>query len=170
MGDRLAIIDVGRKLVGAVLCPFPWGELGPHLTQCDVTCAKAYLRTKWYHDPSRRLATIDIGRKLGEGCCAPFRGGGAGSPSNDLTHCRLAVAEAYLHTKWHLDPSNRLATIHQRYRQTDRTDRTTVLLGRSWPQNRLYFLWSPYVIGQTIIFLPCSFFLLLPSIFFFFLA
>ena len=26
-------------------------------------------------------------------------------------------------------------------------------------------LWSPYVIGQTIIFLPCSFFL--PSIFFF---
>ena len=65
MGDRLAIINVGRKLVGAVLCPFPWGELGPHLTQCDVTCAKAYLRTKWYHDPSRRLATIDIGRKLG---------------------------------------------------------------------------------------------------------
>ena len=32
------------------------------------------------------------------------------------------------------------------------------------------FLWSPYVIGQTIIFLPCSFFLLLlsSSIFFFF--
>jgi len=25
------------------------------------------------------------------------------------------------------------------------------------------FLWSPYVIGQTIIFLPCSFFLLLLS-------
>jgi len=29
-----------------------------------------------------------------------------------------------------------------------------------------FFLWSPYVIGQTIIFLPCSFFL--PSIFLFF--
>jgi len=29
------------------------------------------------------------------------------------------------------------------------------------------FLWSPYVIEQTIIFLPCSFFLL-PSIFFLF--
>jgi len=28
------------------------------------------------------------------------------------------------------------------------------------------FLWSPYVIGQTIIFLPCSFFLLLSSSFF----
>jgi len=30
------------------------------------------------------------------------------------------MAEAYLHAKLHLDPSNRLATIHQRYRQTDR--------------------------------------------------
>jgi len=33
---------------------------------------------------------------------------------------------------------------------------------------RKYFLWSPYVIGQTIIFLPCGFYLLLS--FFFFLA
>jgi len=34
------------------------------------------------------------------------------------------MAEAYRHAKLHLDPSNRLATIHQRYRQTDRqTDR-----------------------------------------------
>jgi len=30
---------------------------------------------------------------------------------------------------------------------------------------KTHLLWSPYVIGQTIIFLPCSFFL--PSIFFF---
>ena len=35
----------------------------------------------------------------------------------------VAWAEAYLRTKWHLDPSNRLATIHQRYRQTDRQTR-----------------------------------------------
>ena len=35
----------------------------------------------------------------------------------------VARAEAYLHAKFHL-PSNRLATIHQRYRQTDR--QTTV--------------------------------------------
>ena len=34
-------------------------------------------------------------------------------------------AEAYLRVKFHLDPSNRLVTIHQRYRQTHRqTDRT----------------------------------------------
>jgi len=32
------------------------------------------------------------------------------------------------------------------------------------------FLWSPYGIGQTIIFLPCGFFFLLLSSFFFFLA
>ena len=38
---------------------------------------------------------------------------------------------AYLHAKFHLDPSNRLATIHKRhkqtYRQTDRTDRQTTV-------------------------------------------
>ena len=34
------------------------------------------------------------------------------------------MAEAYLHAKFHLDPSSRLDTIHQRYRQ-DRTDRQT---------------------------------------------
>ena len=31
---------------------------------------------------------------------------------------------------------------------------------------RSYFLWSPYVIGQTIIFLPCSFYLLLSFFFY----
>jgi len=36
------------------------------------------------------------------------------------------MAEAYLHDKFHLDPTNRLATVHQRCRQTgqDRQDRT----------------------------------------------
>ena len=38
----------------------------------------------------------------------------------------MARVEAYLLAKFHLDPSNRLATIHQRHRQTDRqTDRQT---------------------------------------------
>jgi len=35
----------------------------------------------------------------------------------DLTQCRLGRGTAYVRTKWHLDPSNRLVTIHQRYRQ-----------------------------------------------------
>ena len=37
----------------------------------------------------------------------------------------MARAEAYLQAKFHLDPSNHLATIHQRYRQTGQTDRQT---------------------------------------------
>jgi len=41
----------------------------------------------------------------------PLLGGGA----------RSALGEAYLHTKWHLDPSNHLTTRHQHHRQ-DRTD------------------------------------------------
>ena len=35
----------------------------------------------------------------------------------------MARVEAYLRAKFHLDPSNRLATIHQRHRQTGQTDR-----------------------------------------------
>jgi len=38
-------------------------KLGPHLTQCRL--GWAYLRTKWYLDPSSLLATIHMGRKLG---------------------------------------------------------------------------------------------------------
>jgi len=36
----------------------------------------------------------------------------------------VARAEAYLHAKFHLDPSNRLATVHERHSQTGQTDRT----------------------------------------------
>jgi len=32
----------------------------------------------------------------------------------------MLPGRAYLHAKFHLDPSNHLATIHQRRRQTDR--------------------------------------------------
>jgi len=38
MGDRLAIVDMGRKEGGCGAAPFFWGggELGPHLTQCGL--------------------------------------------------------------------------------------------------------------------------------------
>jgi len=49
-----------------------------------------------------RLATIDAGRKLG--AALPW---GSWAPSNNV-----AWAEAYLCTKWHPDPSSRLATVH----------------------------------------------------------
>jgi len=39
-----------------------------------------------------------------------------------VTQC--GWAETYLRTKWYTDPSNRLATIHQRYRQTGQTGQT----------------------------------------------
>jgi len=72
MGDRLATIDMGRK-VGVALPYFGGG------------CV----------DPSSRLAcTLDMGRKVG--AAVPLFGG-------------EAWAEAYLLTKWHLDPSSRLA-------------------------------------------------------------
>jgi len=48
------------------------------------------------------LATIDMGRKLGT-----LFGGGRVGPH--LTQCPWD--EAYLRTKWHLDPYSRLATI-----------------------------------------------------------
>jgi len=34
MGDCLATIEMGQKVGAAV--PFPWGELGLHLTQCGL--------------------------------------------------------------------------------------------------------------------------------------
>ena len=48
------------------------------------------------------------------GGCALF-GRGAGSPSNTV---KPGPIEAYLHAKFHLDPSNCLAIIHQHNRQT----------------------------------------------------
>jgi len=72
MGDRLATIDMGRKL----------GELGPHLTQCRLGRG-LYQRSKWYTDTSSRLATIVMGRKLSG--CAPF----LGEAQSHLTQCRL---------------------------------------------------------------------------------
>ena len=55
MGDRIATIDMGRKVCGGTV-PLSVGELGLHLTQCRL--AEAYLRTKWHLDPSNRLTTI----------------------------------------------------------------------------------------------------------------
>ena len=47
---------------------------------------------------------------------------GEGELGPNLTHC--GQGRGHLHAKFLLDSSNRLATIHQRYRQ-DRTDRQT---------------------------------------------
>jgi len=60
-----------------------------------------------------RLATADMGWKLGG--CAPL-GRGSWVP---IQH-NVAEAESYQIAKFHLDPSNRLVTVHQRHRQTDK--------------------------------------------------
>jgi len=71
-----------------------------------------------------------MGQKLGRGLC-PF---GEGELGPHLTQC--ARAEAYLHAKFHFDPSDRLATAHQRDRQTDRRDRQTGQRSDSIGRNR----------------------------------
>jgi len=59
-----------------------------------------------------------MGRKLGKGELGPY-----------LTQC--AQAEAYVRAKFHLDPSNRLATVHQRYRRQDRTEQRSDSIRRT---------------------------------------
>jgi len=54
------------------------------------------------------LDTTDMGQKMG--AVVPLLAG------------NVVWVEAYFHTKWHLDPSNRLATIHQRHRQDRQLD------------------------------------------------
>jgi len=50
---------------------------------------------------------------------------GEGELSPRLTQCGQGRG-LYLHAKFHLDPSDRLATMHERHRQIDRqTDRQT---------------------------------------------
>ena len=65
-----------------------------------------------------RLATIDMGRKVEGGSAVPLFEGVSWVP---IGH-NVACAKAYFHTKWHLDPSSRLATIHQRYKTDRETD------------------------------------------------
>jgi len=92
---------------------FGYGELGPHLKQCPL--GRGLRLYQVASCPSSRLDTADIGQKLG---LCPMEMGAA-SPSGTI----VARAEAYLRAKFHLDPSNRLATVHQCYRHTGQTDR-----------------------------------------------
>ena len=83
-------------------------------TQSMNTCTRAKQLLRWATVPVQSGPTVG-----GRGCCAPMHGGAEFPPNT------VAWTEAYIHTKWHPNPSNRLATIHQRYRQTDMTDRET---------------------------------------------
>ena len=70
----------------------------------------------------QELSSCGDGRPFGhsrhgpknEGAAVHLSVGVTWSPSNTMS----PGAETYLCTKWHLDPSNRVATIYQRYRRT----------------------------------------------------
>jgi len=97
---------MGRKVGGSVVpLPVEAGELGRHLTQCGL--------------PGPRPTSIPIvilihpaiwphvGRKLSGEEAVPLSGGEMLGPIQP----DVAWAEAYVRTKWHLDPSSRLSTI-----------------------------------------------------------
>ena len=143
MGDRLATIDIGRKL-GAVPL-LRRGELDPHVTQCGPSRGlPSHQVASWFinrRGPKIGAVPLFSGKGLGPNpaqCglgrglppyqvaswsiqpfrhnrCGPRIGAlrpflGPGELGSHLAQCGLA--EAYLHTKWHLDPFIRLATIY----------------------------------------------------------
>ena len=117
MGDRLTTIDTSPT-------PFFWGELGPHLTQCRLGWGLSpYQVASWSIQPFGHKRYM--GRKLRGS--APL-GRGAGSPSNTMwPGPRPTCVPSFILI---LDPSNRLATVHQWYRQTDiRTDNSLITKG-----------------------------------------
>jgi len=78
-------------------------SLRPHLTHRRLGRGLPPYQVA-YLDPSSRLATTDMGQKLGTGAVPFFLGSWV-----PIEH-KVAWAEAYLHTKWHLSPSSRLST------------------------------------------------------------
>ena len=103
---------MGRKL--GALFPF-WGGGAGFLSNTMSLGPRPTSDIQWLLDPSSHLTTTDMGRKLG---LCPFAKEKLGP---HLT--QYGQGRGYLHAKFHLDPFNRLATIHQRhrelYRQTD---------------------------------------------------
>ena len=124
--SRLATINMGRKL-GAV--PFLGGGAGPHQAQCSLGRGL----------PPYQVASSSM-QPFGHNRYGPKIGGCAPLGEGDLgPHlAQSGQAEAYLRAKFHVDPSNRLVTVHQRYRG-DRQDRQTA-------QTTI-----PYSIGRTVL-------------------
>jgi len=90
----VATTDMGRKEVGAAVPLSRGGELGPCLTQCGLG---------WGLLPYQ-VASSSI-QPFGHTRHGPKNGG-----FRPLLGKGVAWAEAYLPTKWHLDPSKHLAT------------------------------------------------------------
>jgi len=107
---------MGRKLGMGLRFLFEEGGLGPHLTKSRLGRGLA-LHTKWHLNPLSHLAATGMGLKLG---AVPLWGGGAGCQCNTM----WPGPRPTMHAKFHIDPFNRLATLHQRYRQQKQTGQT----------------------------------------------
>jgi len=110
MGDRSATVDISRK-EGGCCAPFGRGELGPHLTMLPVPRPSSV--------PSGILIHPAVWPQQTSAANWGLKPLGNWVP---IQH-NVAGAEAYLCAKFHFDPRNRLAAIHQRCRQTDRIGR-----------------------------------------------
>jgi len=107
MGDRLATIDMGRTLGAAPLLAragSPSHTMSPGPRPTSISSGILIHPAVW---PQRTWA--ENWRVV-----PPFLWGRSWVP---IYH-NVAWAEAYLHAKFHFGPSNRLAIMHQRHRQT----------------------------------------------------
>jgi len=105
---RMATIDIGRK-VGECCSPLGVGELGIRLTQCRLgRCLPPYQVASWSIQP---FGHKRHGTKIGRLC--PF-GRGLGPHMWSGQRPTSMPSFTLIH--------QRLTTIHQRYRQTNRTD------------------------------------------------
>ena len=96
------------------------------------------------------------------GASSPFGGLGAQLGPN-LTQC--GQGRGYRHAKFHLNPSNHLATIHQRYRQTDRqrSDSIGRTILQTVTQKRFALCYRTVVLSCLSCLSVCNFGVLLPS-------
>ena len=67
----------------------------------------------------------------------------------------MSRAEAYSHAKFHLDPSNRLVTVHERHRPTGQTDNGPIALqtvAQQIEQHLLIFvrIYTPVTVGVSL--------------------
>jgi len=118
MGDR----DHNKywpKRGGGCCAPLA-GELGPRLTQCGL--GQGLLPYQVASSSIQPFAhNLEMEQKLG--LHAPLLGGAA-TPCNNV-----ALAEVYLRTEWHLDPSSCLATIDMGQKLGGGQSRLNVLVG-----------------------------------------
>jgi len=126
--------------IGGALPPFWGGGAG---SPCNPkSLGPRPISRPWYLNPCSHLAITGMGRKLGL-LCHLF---GEWELGPHLTH--MTRAEAYLHAKFHLDPSNRLAKVHQRYGQDRQTGQRSDSIGRTVLQTPK--IWTDFQFGERV--------------------